>query len=526
MKVATDNKWRVSSRDFFKFECEHCTRIDMAVAAGVPEVLTETDPFKTDVGALLWVMQGNEYERFVFDQFKAELGQEFVELEKTTMTETLDLLKAGTVAVAQGYLENETDEYLWSGFPDLLLREDFTISEGKIVQISQPKPEPKYVVWDVKATSDPDDKYWIQVASYSEVLEKYSLASELDLGLLAKYGKTFTKPRNEALAQLNEARATLIKRLALATPKTINAEFIQDWRCAKPATCEKASCTFPDLCIHIRNEEHSLHLTYRNTSVDKYIAAGINTYDQLAAASHAPSTVTSESFEKDRKWAKLLVEENRLGYYFELLPKQDWIALPKPTIDDLFFDIEWFNTVFSKDANVFMFGYVNAEEQFYSLDSMNTEDELQNFQEFVSRAKAKMESNPEARIYHFHTPEVEHLRKLVARYNILHDEVEFLVTRMVDLRKIVLSMILPGANSYSIKKLERYYDADTQLNRKVNLVEGGADAMLLYYKATVTDTANATTHMDIIRDYNRDDCLSTKLLRDWLLNLKLMETTS
>jgi uncharacterized protein len=90
---------------------------------------------------------------------------------------------------------------------------------------------------------------------------------------------------------------------------------------------------------------------------------------------------------------------------------------------------------------------------------------------------------------------------------------------MVDLRKIAMSMMMPGANSYSIKKLERYYDADTILNRKVNLVEGGADAMLLYYKATVIDTANAEEHMNIIRSYNRDDCLSTKLLRDWLISL-------
>jgi uncharacterized protein len=90
---------------------------------------------------------------------------------------------------------------------------------------------------------------------------------------------------------------------------------------------------------------------------------------------------------------------------------------------------------------------------------------------------------------------------------------------MVDLCKVSKSMILPGANSYSIKDLERYYDADTKLNRKVNLVAGGADAMLLYYKATVTDPQNAATHMNIIRDYNMDDCLSTKLLRDWLLQL-------
>lgn len=518
MKITPSKQWRVSSRDFFKSACEHCTRIDMAVAAGVPEVLEKTEPFKTDVSSLLWVMQGNEYERFVFDQFQAQLGEDFVELGKTTMDETLSLLKKGTVAVAQGYLENQTEHYLWSGFPDLLLREDFTIENGIIKQISEPKAEPKYVVWDVKATSEPDEKYWIQVASYSEFLEKYGLASENDLGLLAKYGKTFNKPRPQAIEQLNDARETLINRLSKATPTNITVDFIEQWKCEKPSLCEK-DCTFPDFCDHLRKEEHSLYLTYRNTNVAKYSAAGIFTYDDLAAATQNITSVADATFAKDQNWARLLREEEVRGTYYELLPKEQWMELPTPTPDDLFFDIEWFNNVFSKDANIFMFGFVDAEEDFTSLDSLKAEDELRNFQEFVNIAISKMNSNPLARIYHFHTPEVEHLRKLAKRHEQLHDEVEFLVSRMVDLRLNVISMIQPGSNSYSIKKLERYYDADTQLNRKGNLVEGGADAMLLYYKATVIDQANATTHMDIIRAYNRDDCLSTKLLRDWLLTL-------
>jgi uncharacterized protein len=231
--------------------------------------------------------------------------------------------------------------------------------------------------------------------------------------------------------------------------------------------------------------------------------------------------VKNATFIKDQTWARLLVEEQKQGTYFELLPKENWIPIPTPTPDDMFFDIEWFTSVFQKDPNVFMFGWVNADESFGYLENLDQSEELQNFQDFVAKAKAKMDANPLARIYHFHTPEVEHTRKLAKKYEQLSDEVEFLISRMVDLRKVAISMILPGANSYSIKKLERYYDADTKLNRKINLVEGGADAMLLYYKATVTDPANAKTHMDIIRDYNKDDCLSTKLLRDWLAALTL-----
>ena len=521
MKVTKDKKWRVSSRDFFKSACEHCTRIDMAVAAGVPEVLAKIEPFAVDVSSLLWVMQGNEYERYVFDQIKAELGNDFVELEKASMEQTLDLLRVGTPVVAQGYLELDTPEYMWSGFPDLLVREDFTFVDGKITQISEPKVEPKYVVWDVKATSKPDEKYWIQVASYSEILETYDLASQGDLGLIAKYGVVHRKSKQDSISQLDAAREILKARLAKAAPETISLDFIETWHCATPTICDKEMCcSYPDLCIQARQDEHSLYCIYGNNPVDKYRAAGIHNYDQLLASS-APAGVTDEAFIEDQTWAKLLIEEDLNGPTYLLKPKEEWLEIPEPTSDDLFFDIEWFNTVFEKSPNIFMFGFVDAAEDFTSLDSLNAEDELQNFKEFVRVAKAKMESNPKARIYHFHTPEVTYSEKLVEKYGILKEEVDFLISRMVDLRKIAMSMIMPGANSYSIKKLERYYDADTILNRKVNLVEGGADAMLLYYKATVIDTANAEEHMNIIRSYNRDDCLSTKLLRDWLLSISI-----
>lgn len=43
--------------------------------------------------------------------------------------------------------------------------------------------------------------------------------------------------------------------------------------------------------------------------------------------------------------------------------------------------------------------------------------------------------------------------------------------------------------------------------------------MYLFYLATVTEPDKAEEHMNVIRAYNKDDCLSTKHLRDWLLTL-------
>ena len=521
MKVAPNGKWRVSSRDFFKTLCEHCTRIDMAVAAGVPEAIEKVTPHKVDVSSLLWVMQGNEFERHIFDEIKSTLREDFVELAKPTMEQTLELLRAGTPVVAQGYLESDSPEYFWSGFPDLLLREDLSFIDGKIAQISEPSSQPKYVVWDVKGTSSPDPKYWMQVASYAEILATHGLASENDLGLIAKNGLTLRNSLTSSIAQLDEARNVLKQRLAKVTPSTITVDFIQGWRCEKPSVCDrkKMCCDYPGLCEQVREEEHSLHCLYGKNPVEKYEDAGVATYDDLLALEVAPAGIAASAFAQHQTWARVLKEEILNGPAYELTPRDSWLSIPTPTPDDMFFDIEWFNPVLTQGANVFMFGFVDSDEKFTSFDSLDEAEELANFQKFVSVAKAKMESNPNAHIYHFFSPEVEHTRKLAAKYEQLGEEVEFLISRMVDLCDVSKSMLYPGANSYSIKALERYYDADTKLNRKVNLVAGGADAMLLYYKATVIDTVNANRHMDIIRDYNKDDCLSTKLLRDWLRSL-------
>jgi uncharacterized protein len=85
-----------------------------------------------------------------------------------------------------------------------------------------------------------------------------------------------------------------------------------------------------------------------------------------------------------------------------------------------------------------------------------------------------------------------------------------------------MDAFVPGSGSYSIKSLEKYYDADTKLNRG-ELVAGGADAMYqfeLFRVALAEDRrADAGKIMGVIADYNKDDCLSTKLLYDWLRSL-------
>ena len=67
-----------------------------------------------------------------------------------------------------------------------------------------------------------------------------------------------------------------------------------------------------------------------------------------------------------------------------------------------------------------------------------------------------------------------------------------------------------GEPSYSIKSLERFY-----MPARATQVVSGGDSIVIYDRYRETGEGSL---LDDLRDYNRDDCLSTLLLRDWLID--------
>ena len=81
--------------------------------------------------------------------------------------------------------------------------------------------------------------------------------------------------------------------------------------------------------------------------------------------------------------------------------------------------------------------------------------------------------------------------------------------RMVDLYRVVREGVRVGEPSYSIKSLERFYmPARTTRLPQAATASSSTTAIARPAKCSL---------LDAIRDYNRDDCLSTLLLRDWLI---------
>ena len=69
---------------------------------------------------------------------------------------------------------------------------------------------------------------------------------------------------------------------------------------------------------------------------------------------------------------------------------------------------------------------------------------------------------------------------------------------------------------YSIKKLEPLY-----MDKRAIALQSGGDSITVYHEFCAArdrgDEAEAHRLLELIHDYNRDDCLSTLGLRDWLV---------
>ncbi len=109
---------------------------------------------------------------------------------------------------------------------------------------------------------------------------------------------------------------------------------------------------------------------------------------------------------------------------------------------------------------------------------------------------------------------------MAARYGVREGDVDRLLRDgvFVDLYPVVRRALRVGSRSYSIKKLEPLYMGDEV---RTSDVQRGDDSIVKYVEARALaadgEVEAAQRVLDDLADYNRYDCVSTRALRDWLV---------
>ncbi|MCM2396731.1 TM0106 family RecB-like putative nuclease [Rhizobium sp. S95] len=287
-------------------------------------------------------------------------------------------------------------------------------------------------------------------------------------------------------------------------------------------------CRWQDRCDQRRRADDHLSLVagISKVQIDELKRQGIETAANLAVMplplAWKPTRGAAYSYERVREQARIQVEGRAASAMLhELLPVVPGFglaSLPAPSSGDIFFDLE--GDPFAGEGGLeYLFGYSFADADgtaSYTSDwAFSREDEKANFERFIDFVMARLGQHPDLHIYHFAPYEPAALKRLMGRYASREEEIDFLLRskRFVDLYGVVRNALRASVESYSIKKLEPLYGftRDTKLS-DANMALAKVQACLELGDLEFIDDADRT----VVAGYNRDDCVSTWQLRDWL----------
>ena len=261
----------------------------------------------------------------------------------------------------------------------------------------------------------------------------------------------------------------------------------------------------------------------------RLIDAGVTTIDELAVRTEPVADVRGATLDRLREQARLQLEQEREpegGVRSEVVDAETLRRMPAPSLGDVFFDFEgdplWSERGSTTWGLEYLFGIVEVdtgEPVFRSFWAHDRVEERQALVDFIGWLTERREHWPDLHVYHYAAYETAALLRLAARHGVCEDEVDQLLRDgvFVDLYAVVRSAIRVSQRSYSIKKLEPLYMAAREA-----AVTNAADSIVVYHQFMAARDAermsDAAALLDEIAAYNRDDCVSTWMLRDWLLS--------
>ena len=282
-------------------------------------------------------------------------------------------------------------------------------------------------------------------------------------------------------------------------------------------------CTWYPTCIERRRGDDHLSIVagMRRIDTERLLAAGVPTLARLADLHDdaAVDGISRPRLTRVRDQARLQRHERETSTrVFELIqpdpddPGRGLSALPEPSRWDIFFDIEadpWATEV----GLEYLLGVVTADTGdpvYLDIWGTSQEGEKAAFERLVDLVIARLDAHPEMHVYHYGGYESGAIKRLMHRHLTRVDEVDRLLRGevLVDLLNVVRQGVRASVESYSLKQIEKFY----MPVREGPVTEAGFSVVA--FEAWLKD--GDPTILDGIAAYNRDDCVSTWLLRSWL----------
>ena len=505
MKVEKENI-RLSASDLSnQLACPHLTRLDLAVAQGERVAPQWKNPDT-------WVLQqhGLEHEQNYLNHLE-KLGLSIVDLraiesDEEAVRATSIAMKGGADVISQATLRAGR----WLGRADILRRVNTPSLLGGW----------SYEAYDCKLAQETKAATILQLSLYSEFLA-------------------------DAQGILPESMHVVPRTRELVAEEYRVLDFASYFRQVKSrlervVDLDKSLLTYPEPNPHCavcrwwrecdacwRKDDH-LSLVAGITKLQRrqLLSWETDTLEKLAVLplplQKRPDRGSPEGYIRVREQARVQAAGRHEGLpVFELLPVEPECGLtrlPEPSPGDFFFDIEG-DPFVGHGGLEYLLGFVTlteAGEPVYQCRwSQNQAEERNAFEWFVDTVMEAWSRYPALHIYHFAPYEPSAIKRLMGRYASREDAVDRMLRAsvFVDLHSIAKQAVRAGVEQYSLKSLEALYafKREVPLREASYAIRATEHDLELARLLDIGEKASRT-----VEGYNRDDCLSTWELRNWL----------
>ena len=577
-----DGKLIVSATDLVGFlECGHLTQLERAAAAGL---ISKPERSDEDPEVELLQRRGGEHEQRYLDLLRENgrvitdlsvAGDEWIEYE-TRAARTIEAMRRGDDVIFQATVFDGK----WVGHPDFLLKvntpregsasplSQITSSPaedahpGTLLTITRPDsntlppppvasglgPDWHYEVADTKLARSAKASALIQICSYVDQIERVQGVRPKNVYVVTGGAEIAEHAFRtaEMMAYYRHAKRRFEDALDEAKVGARTWPIPRDESYPDPVEHCGVCRWFPFNCRVQWRADDALPLVAGISRAQRTIltANSVDTMNELSQLTQPISfdglkRGQAESLWKMREQARLqVVTAGGKVPAFELLdPERDsegtlladrgLSALPPPNPGDLFFDIEGDPFAFWEGLE-YLFGVWETpagdglwdQDGYRGIWALNREQEKVAFEQVMDLFVKRWEQHPDMHIYHYAPYEPTALKRLAGRHATREEELDRMLRGhlFVDLYRVVRQALLVGAERYSIKNLEPLYG----YTREIELRDAGSSIVEFERVLEIGDPDGSIKEK--IRLYNRDDCVSTERLRNWLEQRRLQAT--
>ena len=507
---AANGQIHVSATDLAKhLACRHLTSLDLRAARGEIKRIYRNDP-----GLAVLEERGFRHEAAYLSYLK-DRGCDVLRDENGLdddgrLQRTLYAMRSGAGAIAQADLKAGR----WRGRADVLLKVDRPSNLGSW----------SYEIVDTKLARETRGGTVLQLCLYSELVARIQgvMPDRMHVVTPGRHFQPETFRTDDFLAYYRFVKSRLEAEIDADTILATYPDPVEH--------CEL--CQWWTLCNDRRRSDD--HLSFV-AGISKLQIGELRKWDITTLANLAtlplplrdrPERGAPETFVKVREQARLQLEyrtTNKPAHeLLALEPDRGLARLPEPSRGDIFLDFE--ADPFVEDGGLeYLLGYATLNEigeaEYIPSWAFDRANERRMFESFVDMVTERHSRYPDLHIYHFAPYEPTALKRLMGRYATREDEIDRMLRMglLVDLHGVVRQTLRASVERYSLKDLEVFFE----FHRQTDLRDAKQSLRTLECALELNEAASVPQEIrNTVEAYNREDCISTLRLRNWLEKLR------